>query len=60
MGPAGFVLFCDCASNYIPAELYGLGLRGSELGGTSTGHRRSGRSEALSEIFGCPGDTLRN
>jgi predicted N-formylglutamate amidohydrolase len=54
-GSGRFVLFCDHASNFIPAELHDLGLPASEL-------RRhiawdigaAGVTEALSEIFGAP------
>jgi predicted N-formylglutamate amidohydrolase len=51
-GSSHFVFFCDHASNYIPSELYSLGLPASEL----TRHiawdiGAAGVTEALSEIF---------
>jgi len=43
-GSGRFVFFCDHATNYIPAELYDLGLPASELvRHIAWEHRRSGR-----------------
>ena len=54
-GSGRFVLFCDHASNHIPAELHGLGVPPSDL----TRHiawdiGAAGVTEALSEIFDAP------
>src|ERR1700680_2988230 len=50
-----FVLFCDHASNYIPAELHDLGLPASELARhIAWDIGAAGVTEALSEIFDAP------
>jgi hypothetical protein len=58
LAPAGagrFVLFCDHASNYIPAELHDLGLPASELARhIAWDIGAAGVTEALSEIFDAP------
>jgi len=54
-GSGRFVLFCDHASNSIPAELYDLGLPGSELARhIAWDIGAAGVTEALSEIFDAP------
>ena len=50
-----FVLICDHASNYIPAELHDLGLPASELGRhIAWDIGAAGVTEALSEILDAP------
>jgi predicted N-formylglutamate amidohydrolase len=54
-GPGRFVLFCDHASNYVPAEFYDLGLPPSELARhIAWDIGAAGVTEALSEIFDAP------
>jgi predicted N-formylglutamate amidohydrolase len=54
-GTSRFVLFCDHAANYIPAELYDLGLPASELARhIAWDIGAAGVTEALSEIFDAP------
>ena len=53
--PGRFVLFCDHASNYIPAELHGLGLPAPELARhIAWDIGAAGVTEALSEILDAP------
>ena len=55
LGSAGLVLFCDHASNHIPAELHNLGLPPSELmRHIAWDIGAAGVTEALSEIFDAP------
>ena len=59
-GSGRFVLFCDHASNYIPAELHALGLPASELARAHRlGHRRGRRHRGAVGNPGRPGDTLQ-
>jgi predicted N-formylglutamate amidohydrolase len=59
-GSGRFVFFCDHATNYIPAELYDLGLPASELvRHIAWDIGAAGVAEALSEIFDAPASTLR-
>ena len=54
-GAGRFVLLCDHASNYIPAELHDLGLPASELARhIAWDIGAAGVTEALSEIFDAP------
>src|SRR5450631_2146778 len=54
-GSGRFVLFCDHASNYVPAELCDLGLPPSELARhIAWDIGAAGVTEALSEIFDAP------
>ena len=54
-GSGRFVLLCDHASNYIPAELHDLGLPASELARhIAWDIGAAGVTEALSEIFDAP------
>ena len=54
-GPGRFVLFCDHASNYIPAELHDLGLPAPELARhIAWDIGAAGVTEALSEILDAP------
>src|ERR1035441_6082489 len=54
-GSGRFVLFCDHASNYIPAELHALGLPAPELARhIACDIGAAGVTEALSEILDAP------
>lgn len=54
-GSGRFVLFCDHATNHIPAELYDLGLPAYELARhIAWDIGAAGVTEALSEIFDAP------
>ena len=54
-GSSPFVLFCDHASNFVPAELHDLGLPPSELERhIAWDIGAAGVTEALSEIFDAP------
>ena len=54
-GAGRFVLFCDHASNTIPAELHALGLPASELARhIAWDIGAAGVTEVLSEIFDAP------
>jgi len=54
-GAGRFVLFCDHATNHVPAELYDLGLPASELARhIAWDIGAAGVTEALSEIWDAP------